>query len=291
MRPLLSRSLLRSISSRSNWNKEVPTGRRYYRDPTLKWAEKNPQLAHRSLQPPGWNLAEGAVDPSLLSVEEYLAFRKWSLPSDDQEKEMAIALITHVLSTPLTMALFYAHALAGPGRLKSPLRLSCVGARAEATLPYEYWKEFLISTSLATNTPYVAVQLEFVGPDIHPQTPDTTVTWNDSMIALQWYHKGLLHDLEEDSWDAYALMNPGLGHKNLLEDWKPTLDRILAADYPVLLTAHSEKDAHRDASLLRNVYGMEVEYQVNPFGSRIHYEDPFDKDHFVRPNHFMAIIE
>jgi hypothetical protein len=34
-----------------------------------------------------------------------------------------------------------------------------------------------------------------------------------------------------------------------------------------------------------------MEYQVNPFGSRIHYEDPFDKDHFVRPNHFMAIIE
>lgn len=279
------------MSTTSRLKQHLLEGRRNFRDQTLQWAENNPQRAHRSLQPPGWNVTERNIDPTILSMEQYLTFRKWPLPSDDEEKETALALISHVLSTPLTMALFYARALADPGRLKSPLRLSCVGARAEATLPFEYWKEFLISASLATDTHDATVQLEFVGPDIHPQTPNTTVTWNNSMITLQWYHKGLLHDLEEDSWNAYALMNPGIGHENLKKDWKPTLDRVLAADFPVLLTAHSEKDAYRDALLLKNVYDLEVKYQLNPFRSRILYEDPFDKDHIVRPNHFVAIIE
>eukprot|EP00980_Cylindrotheca_fusiformis_P004074 scaffold880_cov132-Cylindrotheca_fusiformis.AAC.70 len=291
MRCLLPKDMLQWFFSRSSWNLDHSRSRRFFRDATLKWAENNPQVAHRSLQPPGWSVAENGVDPSQLSIEEYLAFRKWALPSNEQERETAVALVTHVLSTPMTLALFYTRALADSEKLKSPLRLSCVGARAEATLPYEYWKEFLITASLATNSPDISIQVDFVGPDKNPQTLDRTVAWNDSTMALQWYHKGLLHDLDENSWDAYALMNPGLGHRNLFEDWKPTLARLMASGHPILLTAHSEKDAHRDGLLLKDVYNMQVEYTLNPFASRITYEDPFDQHHIVRPNHFIAIIE
>jgi splicing suppressor protein 51 len=270
-------------------NKES-TCRRYYRDPVLKWAERNPKIAQLSLQPPGWKLTKyDTIDPFLISVEEYLSFRKWVLPSNGREK--AIALTSHILSPPLTIALFFRSALADQGKRNSPLRLCCVGARAEATLPYEYWKEFLLVSSLATKNSEVEVQLEFVGPDIHLNTPDTTVSWNTSnIITLQWSHKGLLHDLHEVSWDAYVLMNPGLGHNNLIENWKPTLHRLLQANKPILLTAHSEIDAQRDAALLREVYRIDVNYELNPFSSFIRYEDPFDKNHYVSPNRFMAII-
>jgi hypothetical protein len=58
------------------------------------------------------------------------------------------------------------------------------------------------------------------------------------------------------------------------------------------LTAHSAKDADRDAKRLREEYGMAVEYQENPFASRIRYQDPLlDPQHYVRPNHYVATMD
>ena len=85
-------------------------------------------------------------------------------------------------------------------------------------------------------------------------------------------------------------MNPGLGHKNLIQNWEPTLSRLLQQRKPVLLTAHSDIDANRDKKLLKDVYQIDVQYHQNPFSSRIQYEDPFDKSHIVRPNHYFAIL-
>ncbi|KAL3935301.1 MAG: hypothetical protein SGBAC_009157 [Bacillariaceae sp.] len=188
------------------------------------------------------------------------------------------------------MGSFYNRALHD---LDAPIRLTCVGARAEATLPSEYWKEFLIfSSSLPNNeTTNVDLILDFVGPDIHPPTPDAEVSCNSSTIKLHWQYKGFLHNLDEtETWDTFVLMNPGIGHDKLKSGWKPTLDRILGTGRPMLLTAHSEKDADRDAALLKQTYHLDVHYEENPFASRVQYEDPFDKHHFVRPNHFMAIV-
>lgn len=273
--------------------------RNYYRDPTLQWAEANPKIAQESLQPPGWKVPPANVDQlPIYSIEDYLNFREWILPTDNLEQENAISLISHVLLTPLTIASFYNRALgnlesSSSSSSSSTVRLSCVGARAEATLPNDYWKEFLIfSSSLPNNEKTnVDVMLDFVGPDIHPRTPDVKVSWNDSTVKLHWHYKGFLHDLDEtEIWDTYVLMNPGIGHEKLKDGWKPTLDRILGNIRPVLLTAHSEKDADRDATLLKQVYQLDVQYEENPFASRVQYEDPFDKNHFVRPNHFMAMI-
>jgi hypothetical protein len=56
------------------------------------------------------------------------------------------------------------------------------------------------------------------------------------------------------------------------------------------LTAHSELDAERDAHLLLDQWGIHVDYRPNPFASRIVYQDPFDKSHFVSPNKYVAWI-
>jgi len=289
MTSLVARPMLRS--SAPHLRRRILDGcrRYYYRDPTLQWAEANPKTAQKSLQPPGWNVPSVVQSP-IYSLEDYLGFREWALPTDNDEQEKAISLISHVLSTPLTMATFYNQALHG---LDPPIHLSCVGARAEATLPNDYWKEFLIfSSSLPTNEKAnVDLCLDFVGPDIHPRTPDVEVSWDVSTIKLHWHFKGLLHNLDKtEIWDAYALMNPGVGHDKLKLGWKPTLDRILGNSRPVLLTAHSEKDADRDATLLKQDYQLDVQYEENPFASRIQYEDPFDHNHFVRPNHFIAVV-
>ncbi|CAJ1966819.1 unnamed protein product [Cylindrotheca closterium] len=266
--------------------------RRYYRDSSLQWAETNPETAQQSLQPPGWNVPADVNDQSpIYSIEDYLKFREWRLPSKNDGRENALSLISHVLSTPLTIASFYNRAL---HELDAPIRLCCVGARAEATLPNEYWKEFLIfSSSLPNNeTKNVDLMTDFVGPDICPRTPDTEISWNSSTTKLHWHYKGFLHDLDEsETWDTYVLMNPGIGHDKLKHGWKPTLDRILRSGRPVLLTAHSEKDSDRDTALLKQSYHLDVHYEENPFASRVQYEDPFDQNHFVRPNHFMTMIK
>ena len=263
---------------------------RWYRDPALQWAERNKIIAQQCLQPPMLNVAEieDQMDPSTWTMQDYLNFRKWPLPLEKKERKFAVSLASHVLSTPLTTALFYSNVFA-QSSLKSTSRLCCVGARAEATLPHEYWKEFLTMVALATGS-HISLHLHFVGPDIHDKTKTTTVKWSQSEITLDWYHKGMLHHLE-DSWDAYLLMNPGLGHENLKENWEPTLIRLLQSESPILLTAHSEKDANRDASLLKDAYEVNVEYRENPFASQIQYEDPFDKLHIVRPNHYVAIVK
>jgi hypothetical protein len=175
-----------------------------------------------------------------------------------------------------------------------------VGARAESTIPFDLWKEFLLfTTSLSTKT-VSTYSIDFVGPDILAwpgKTPDRNVMLeNGSSLVLRWLYRGLFHDLlssdniQASKWDVLVFYNPGFGHPHLSGEWKPTLDLIIALQHPMLLTAHSELDAQRDMAVLRDNFGLHVEYQENPFASQISYQDPFDKNHLVRPNHYVAWI-
>jgi hypothetical protein len=139
------------------------------------------------------------------------------------------------------------------------------------------------------------------------------------------YHREMLATGIVLSYDAFLLFNPGVGHPNLQRDWKPTLDHIFSpcrrektddGGFPrdddnndeddngnnkdnadpdlfapaVSLTAHSARDAARDAAYLQETCGISVDYVENPFASRIRYLDPLENDHIVRPNHFVAIV-
>ena len=105
----------------------------------------------------------------------------------------------------------------------------------------------------------------------------------------------------ENSWDAYLLFNPGLGHDNLQKQWEPTLELLLSAYSTVgsqtghtariVFTAHSAEDAMRDTNLLTNYLLPEAPlYQENPFASRIRYQDPLQENHMVRPNHYAYTL-
>jgi hypothetical protein len=270
----------------------------------LAWARQNPDIAQRCLQPPPLDAA--APDKNLPfwnSLEEYCQWRKWKFPTttDTSEKDPnhGIRLASHVLSAPLTLAKFHTTTTVKK-ESGDPLRWACVGARAESTLPYHYWKEMLFLLSNHDNHQH-HVAMDFCGPEVHPKIPNNRIELDGSALSLRWFHRGLFHELQpttkqqqqqqqQPDWDAYILLNPGVGHDNLRKDWKPTLVQLLSSEKPLLLTAHSEKDATRDAQLLAQEYQLSVDYQINPFRSRIIYPDPFDQNHVVSPNHYVATI-
>lgn len=275
----------------------------YHDDPTLSWARQNPALAQKCLECPPWR--EDACDASFWninsdSLEGFSLWRKWIhvWPAEDARDsfltEKTLAISSHILTAPLTLAKFIT-----TSGLTQNCRICCVGARAESSLPFEIWKEYLLFTSSLTKTS-ISTTLDFVGPDIvgmQGKTPNRTVELEaGSTLLLRWYYKGLFHDLLEqkrsanDEWDAFVFFNPGFGHPHLKKDWIPTLERIIPLGRPMLFTAHSQMDSQRDAEHLKQTFGLELQYEENPFASRICFQDPFEKNHSVRPNHYVVHV-
>ena len=309
-----------STTASSNAAVKVQYAQSVFQDPTLAWAQQNPQLAQACLNPPPADVEDcnaECINDATKSIEGYLQWRNWRLPGqlqrdDGDDTESAIALVSHVLSAPLTLANGITI-----GSLNStnqddsaPSRQQnwcCVGARAEATLPAHYWKEFLVLTSSQSSSKQASsdnslqMTLQFTGPDIPPKFPEQTLDATSSgSIALQGGFRGLYHESpgasssEDNDRDGFVLFNPGCAHPNHVADWERTLDMILkkisrqTAPCTLLLTAHSAKDAERDFALLKDTFGLDLDYQENPFASRVCYQDPFDPAHIVRPNHFVA---
>jgi hypothetical protein len=317
----------------------IQTAQPMYQDPALAWAQSNPAVAQRCLEPPPPIQQPTGNNETTLpkSLEEYLERRQWKIVTEDNDhdsQEYATALISHVLSAPLTVGsqlAFLIHDDDDDDKQpqQTPMqqqqqRWCCVGARAEASLPTLYWKECLWMLDMGSK-PKMAennteaftttrnISLEFMGPDLPPKIPIVSLGSTAVSMTLQGDFRGFYHEMPSSSsstsWDAMILFNPGLAHPNLQASWQPTLDAILhhqghetqqqQQQKPkpccrILLTAHSAMDADRDATLLREEYGMAVEYQENPFASRIRYQDPLlDPPHhnLVRPNHYVATVD
>ena len=280
-----------------------PIARRFnHIDPTLVWARDNPTVAQQCLQPPVWD-AESCdasfFDRKSESLEGYCQWRKWpgvtaTAGADKFLRDKTLSISSHVLSSPLTLAAFTSQS-----KIHRRLHFCCVGARAEAMIPFDFWKEYLLLSSAMLDE-NIAASIDFIGPDVRAskgKTTDKEVSlYTGSSIVLRWYFKGYLHDLLAknlqvvDSWDAFVFFNPGFGHPHLKDGWRETLKQVLPLGRPMLITAHSEVDAKRDADLLQQTYGVAVTYQKNPFTSRISYQDPFQKAHLVSPNQYVAHV-
>jgi hypothetical protein len=298
--------------------KTTTEGGGVYQDPTLSWASNNRLVAERCLvQPPlktatvvpttttassellhhntkqeKNNSSNNNNDkpyqydtditkvPTYPSLESYCAARQWIFPvshEDDQEQK-ALALVSHILSAPLTLA--HLHTMTQQQQQKQraaqpssdndvstvtaetvtprSFRWCCLGARAEATIPINFWREFLYmaTTSTSRSTLPIHVQLDFVGPDVlmnpSPKSKGRpmvqSLSWNGSTMDLKWRYKGFFHtmmmehdaimknmkketsntDLESScDYDAVILYNSGLGHANQFENWKPTIEYLL----------------------------------------------------------------
>lgn len=192
--------------------------RRSYQDEAFSWARENPQLARDclSVAPPPSTTQSAAVEPtertSLVdSLETYLSLRQWevdsSIKEDEKQLEYAKRLVSHVLSAPLTLA----QHLRSMNCASSLSRLCCVGARAEATLPTEFWRELLFARSFMAvdDCATSMIRLDFVGPDVQKQSP-VNLSLRQASLQLQWSFRGYLHDFQtKPEWDAFVLFNPG----------------------------------------------------------------------------------
>ncbi len=65
----------------------------------------------------------------------------------------------------------------------------------------------------------------------------------------------LLHDIPDvdallHNYDFIVMFHPGMGHRTLRDDWRPTVASLLASGKPVICTAHSARDLSRDLLFL-----------------------------------------
>lgn len=260
--------------------------RRSFQDAAFLWARQNPVAARKALTVPPDNRS---TITSLTSLEDYLNQRKW----DVLRHPHSIALVSHVMSAPLTMwhafEEYCGSASSFEEHVTARQKWCVIGARAEATLPSQYWREILQFERKREWS------IEFCGPDVRPSSKPVTLQKedNNSQLTLTWSYRGYFHEKphsQQSITDVYFLFNPGLGHANLKKDWIPTLNILLEEGSSCCLTAHSELDAERDVKMLQEQGFGSVAYQPNPFVSRISYQDPFDSHHFVSPNKYVAWI-
>jgi hypothetical protein len=315
------------ITSRHSSSQNDGTAKKDWKDPALLWAAANPKIAQSCLDIPSActdsnldnvNVSTLRQEPSSIcfsSFEEYWSWRKWNFPNMDNPHPQALA--SHVLSAPLTIACQLLLNSTKAKRAKNSnniIRWVCVGARSEASLPVEYWKEIINIANVYQSTNNHDIELSFIGPELgSDKRPPIVLQLSDLNISspkvlemkltIQWKFRGMFHDyyqqqLSDVSPDAYILLNPGLGHPYLQMDWKPTLDIIFERSSTtkrklVLLTAHSKFDALRDTLYLQQHYDdVRPVYSINPFGSRIQYKDPLSPEiHFVSPNAYVALLE
>ncbi|KAL7527405.1 hypothetical protein ACHAXR_001944 [Thalassiosira sp. AJA248-18] len=348
--------------------------------PYRAFAKKHPEAARRVLTVPPFSdknymstknalhafsysdvdTNEGGSQPVLLpkeTLENYLQWRGWNIEGILQEYKLgddllhsAVGLLSHTLTFPLTLGR-YAKAFHSPsfseyladGKVRKDhnFRRCCVvGARAECTLPDEFWKEFHVATmpismahndrtSQHTEEPFHFI-IDFVGPDVPSHLKSKTISLGgdgessqqnaQKCVLTMNYHTSFLHevvlkflksshatsngDIQSSSnrteqirqfWDGFVLFNPGLGHPNLAAQWKPTLKFLIGTGKPILFTAHSTVDAERDRVVIEEELlvadrGGSVEYNINPFASRMGFVDPITSPgmegvvHVVRPN-------
>ena len=296
-----------------------------------EFAKKNAPLARRALQVPPipscyeydhGNINTGTSKSSTLksmTISDYLRFRNWKAEYIDHD--ITNALISHAMTFPLTLAYHADHFIPHHHTLlsgeeeeesrsstssslhvpKNSIRLCCVGSRAEANLPDEYWREFLIGSNLFHNkyshrgdgdggihnncdsTIPIHWVLDFVGPEISPQTKSRQITlpqpenpktgsFHHTSLTMNYrssyLHNHILnlyktnqHDTDNDTntkeilkmYHGFILFNPGCGHPHLEKAWKPSLEYILKTNRNFLMTAHSQLDSERDRAVLSDL--------------------------------------
>uniref|UniRef100_A0A7S3V415 Mitochondrial splicing suppressor 51-like C-terminal domain-containing protein n=1 Tax=Chaetoceros debilis TaxID=122233 RepID=A0A7S3V415_9STRA len=152
-----------------------------------EYARKHPEIAQKALQVPvpplSYQETTCMIDAAGYDLDEYLTWRKWEKKYIDNS--MTNILLSHALSFPLTLGANAHHFWEDGRRRGEPIKINlcCVGSRAEAQLPDEFWREFLTCANLfheksrkklksehhadtGTSTAEVNWSLDFIGPDV-----------------------------------------------------------------------------------------------------------------------------
>lgn len=159
----------------------------------------------------------GKAVSTTTSLEAYLDWRNWDIKStlqrnkfdydDNKAYQLAVGLLSHTLTFPLTLGHYFGRNTDVGNSINDEsfcrkkqrvmktddvLRLCCVGARAECTLPNDYWKEFLLvfaSTHTGSAGTIESTQqqnsiheciIDFIGPDVPHHLVSRTIDISSS---------------------------------------------------------------------------------------------------------------
>lgn len=293
------------------------------------WVDHNTSLAKQVLTPPpppsNLYLCGGIFfeslstktddEPMVNTLEKYLQHRNWAIPYHNTlDKEASISLVSYPLTYPLTLGYFYCKHIMDNQRIApqygmatKPIRICCIGARAEATLPEPFWKELLISTYP------LSWDITFIGPEvIQPKEQckilklvnegDNVDSFEKQFLRLSFhrcYFEDYISTINEqnntnnvisDLWSGAVLFNPGFGHTYLKDKWVGTMQLLIRSHIPLVITAHNQSDSDRDFEALRGIIQsvgtaycnnhsqnricLPLGYTVNPWSSQLDVVDP-----------------
>lgn len=193
------------------------------------------------------------------------------------------------------------------------LRVTVLGARAESSLPMQWWRHVLF-----LNPTVKRLSIRFIGPglgvannqrDISSQWKWTTGCGNSSQLNLfvdPSHDSCVLHEHHDAHQlllqsHIFVLYNPGLGSSFLKSAWRPTVEMLLSSKKPILCTALSNSDLNNDVTALQDIaarrsddqdigesFEMLLEPQKNPFLSTLVRQDEANQP--IQTNQFVYIF-
>lgn len=258
--------------------------------------------------------------------------RRWHHPEGPARR-----FLSHLLTFPLTLATglrevglgvppdHKAYSGAHPNHAKNStgaadghsITIACIGARAESSLPPEFWRE----TLFALPTIY-SLDLHHIGPEVsHPSrlvpptgsrsaTPPSPgnplarvdldgrtvhISWTRALLGREssmCVDPGDSSETREETAataaaelavaksDAVVLFNPGLGHPHLRKGWEGALKCLLHTGKPLIVTCHSRTDLDRD---VRHLHDFAQRWCVDWVAGR-------GSEVFPRENPFRSMI-
>ncbi|EJK74302.1 hypothetical protein THAOC_04029 [Thalassiosira oceanica] len=194
------------------------------------------------------------------TLEDYLQWRGWDMKATLEEYELgssymesAVGLVSHPLTFPLTLGRFVSQEFAGTS-LRKKLRVCVVGARAEVTLPVQYWRELLV----VTMNQNIDFQIDFVGPDV-PLKSSTVrrvplVEGSEHSLVMEmrfkqaYLHRAILDEVKssKDNGSNTPDKNQGsMGYVCAVQSWNRSSESREALDSDAQVSSQDkETDTH-----------------------------------------------
>lgn len=170
-------------------------------------------------------------------------------------------------------------------RLQSPpVRIFCLGARAESSLPRDVWMQLSYLFGRAN------IHLIFIGPEsmvnrdaefpLPERTPENPFgaivedRISDKMkitTYVDYFHT--LHEANlfypyDPYFDCFMLFHPGLGHPASAHEWEETLPQLLSTKVPIICTGYTDWDMQRDWKWVMEKCAGEVDLLMEPGENR-----------------------
>ncbi|TDZ36378.1 Protein MSS51 [Colletotrichum spinosum] len=161
-----------------------------------------------------------------------------------------------------------------------PVRVFCLGARAESSLPRNTWLQ------LAHLFPESRIHVIFIGPesmanrdDEFPLPPRTAENPFGMVIEDRISHKlkistivDYYHTIHKTGYfapydpyfDCFCLFHPGLGHPASSHEWAETLPLLLETKIPIIATGYTQFDMERDIEWVRRTAAGEFDMLLQP---------------------------